>query len=59
MLYTSLFVWEMSAKILGLVMRVMDLMFDDVWIGYVNFDEFGERVYFLMIGLREMLDFCG
>ena len=27
-------------------------------IGNVNFDEFGERVYFLMIGLREMLDFC-
>ena len=30
----------------------------DIWIGYVNFDGFGERVIFLMIVLREMLDFC-
>ena len=25
----------------------------------MNFDGFGERVIFLMIGLPEMLDFCG
>ena len=25
----------------------------------VNFDGFGGMVYFLVIGLQEMLDFCG
>ena len=33
-------------EMFGLMMRVMGLLFGDVWIGYVNFDEFGERVIF-------------
>ena len=47
MLYTSLFVWEMSG--IGFDDRIYDVIFDG----------FGERVIFLMIGLWEMLDFCG
>ena len=35
----------------------MGLMIGDVLIFDVIFDEFGGRVIFLMIGLREMLDF--
>ena len=35
-----------ECEMFGLMMRVMGLLFGDVWIGYVNFDEFGERVIF-------------
>ena len=33
-------------EMFGLMMRVMGLLFGDVWIGYVNFDGFGEKVIF-------------
>ena len=59
MLYTSLFVWEMSVRYFGLMMRVMDLMIGGVWIYDVNFDGFGERVIFGWLDCWKCLIFVG
>ena len=44
---------------MGLVTRVIGLMIDDVWIGDVNFDGFGERVIFGWSDCGKCLIFVG